>query len=404
MTGTAEAARDGGDGGGAASSGGLGAAASGRTPPTAAEVLNPASVAGTRVLILYTGGTMGMQKQPNGSLGPVPGALAERLRHLDELQAVDAEVPQCWLEEFSPLLDSADICPTDWSGLAEKIERNYYEYDGFVIVHGTDTMAYTASALSFMLENLGKPVVLTGAQLPIFEPISDARRNLVGAILMAGCTDRLHEVVIYFDDQLLRGNRSIKIDATAMGAFASPNFPQLATLGVRLTVRSDLLRPPPRGRFRIHRNLQPRILVVRLVPGFDDVVFEHCGSLKGLVLLLYGCGNAPARRKVFLEQIKRLVDSGVIVVACSQCPWGAVSLGSYAVGKELQDRGVVSAGDMTTEATCTKLAYLLARDLTAEQVKAGMALDLRGEITVTDSATDTLQRGSSRVKELRSLL
>eukprot|EP00927_Polykrikos_kofoidii_P005822 TRINITY_DN12317_c0_g1_i5.p1 TRINITY_DN12317_c0_g1~~TRINITY_DN12317_c0_g1_i5.p1 ORF type:complete len:399 (+),score=53.36 TRINITY_DN12317_c0_g1_i5:147-1343(+) len=370
----------------------------------APEVLNPFAVARSRVLLIHTGGTIGMVKLPNGSLGTRPGALSQRLRHLDELQADDTEFPQCWLEEMDPLIDSADICPEDWIKFAECIDRHYFEYDGFVIIHGTDTMAYTASALSFMLENLAKPVVLTGSQLPIFEPTSDARRNLVSSIMLAGSAARLDEVVIFFDDKVLRGNRSMKVDATGLSAFTSPNFPPLATLGVTVKFRADLFQPPPRGRFHAHKAFDSEILVIRLVPGFSDGIFDHLGSVKGLVLLLYGCGNAPARRDAFLKKIEDTTKAGVVVVAVSQCLRGTVRLGAYAVGKELEDRGVVSAGDMTTEAACAKLAYLFSKGLSPKRIRLLMSKNLRGEMSEDDATSNNSTDTASRWSTVRSLL
>lgn len=370
------------------------------------DCLNPQLVADRRVLIVHTGGTIGMQKAEDGSLKTVSGALKAQLQQLDELKS-STSMPLCFLCETDPLIDSADMCPSDWSFLAKLVEQYYFAFDGFVIIHGTDTMAYTASALSFMLQNLGKPIILTGAQVPIFQPYSDARRNLVGAIVFAGFTDCLNEVCIFFNDQLLRGNRACKSDATSLHAFESPNFPPLAYIGSQVELQRHLLLAPPRGRFQVHLSLQSKILVVHLVPGFDDTIFEVLATstpktLSGLVLMLYGCGNAPARKVGMVKNIRKMVDSDVVVVVCSQCAKGTVALGNYSVGKVLEEVGVVGAGDMTTEAVCAKMAYLLARNMSVEQVRQSMKFNLRGEVTqVIPSA---LEQFESRISGLYSSL
>ncbi|CAJ1327216.1 unnamed protein product, partial [Effrenium voratum] len=195
----------------------------------------------------YTGGTIGMTKDASGALKPMAGALKRRLKLVEELD--QESFPQCYLDEFDPLLDSADMCPDDWNLIATCIKRHYYDFDGFVVLHGTDTMAYTASALSFMLEQLDKPVVLTGAQLPIEEPLSDARTNLLRSVIFAGRAD-LTEVCIFFGSKLFRGNRCKKMDANSLSAFDSPNFPELAVVGTEVRIHSRLLCNPPKGRFR----------------------------------------------------------------------------------------------------------------------------------------------------------
>lgn len=345
------------------------------------ELLNAGGMDLRQVLIIYTGGTIGMQDTGGGSLGPVPGALVERLRELNEL--AQQRMPRCFLVEFDPIVDSADMRPTDWNAIATVIESFYYEYDGFVVLHGTDTMAYTASALSFMLEELAKPVVLTGSQLPFFEPLSDARQNFLGATTFAGLAD-ISEVCVYFSGQLLRGNRAYKGNAVSLQAFISPNYPCLAELGTEIRLYRRRIREPPRGRFRLHLIKVIEILVVWVIPGFSDdflSALARSGTVKGLVLMLYGCGNAPAHKESFLKHLRDLIGSGVVVAACSQCLKGTVSLQKYAVAKALDECGVVSAGDMTTEAAVTKLAYILSKGVSPEQARKAMSEDLRGEIT-----------------------
>ena len=356
------------------------------------HLLNAAGSPRRKVLILYTGGTIGMMKGPDGSLRPEPGELQRRLTKIEELNQ-DC-FPQCYMEEFDPILDSADMCPLDWCTIARCIERHYYDFDGFVVLHGTDTMAYTASALSFMLENLDKPVIMTGSQLPIEEPLTDARSNLLRAVIFAGRTD-LTEVCIFFNSKLFRGNRCKKMDASSLTAFDSPNFPELATVGTEVKIHSRLLCNPPKGRFRVHLINVTEIVVIYVVPGFADSIFDsvaNSGRVKGVVLLLYGCGNAPARKSSFLEACGKLVQAGIIVVACSQCARGTVEIDKYAVGRAFADKGVIAGNDMTAEATVTKLAYLLSQGLSAVECRKAMSENLRGEMF---SPANTLDVSSS---------
>lgn len=271
---------------------------------------------------------------------------------------------------------------SDWIKICHLIEKNYYDYDGFVILHGTDTMAYTASALSFMLENLGKPVILTGSQIPFAELINDARRNLLTAIIFAGKVD-LPEVCVFFNNNLLRGCRSRKVDSWSLDAFESPNCPPLATLGMEININYDLVLNQPKGRFRVHETINKNIAVLHLVPGFSDETFTNllAEPLEGLILQSYGSGNAPAKKSRFLEAITLAVKRGVIVIVTSQCLRGSVNLKQYATGKSLLDAGAISGYDMTVETAATKLGWLLGLGIPKEQVKSLMEIDLRGELT-----------------------
>jgi L-asparaginase len=340
-----------------------------------------------RVLVLCTGGTLTMAPDPSrgGSLAPVQGALTEYLLSMQELQ--DPNMPEVVAHEYTPLLDSSDLGPSDWALLATDIRTNYYHFDGFVVLMGTDTMAYTATALSFMLENLGKPVVFTGSQIPFSEPYNDARRNLIMALIFA-CRDTLNEVSIFFHDRLLRACRSTKVNTTKLLAFDSPNQEPLAKIGINIDENEHLFRPHPRGALRTHSRMDTRLLTLRLVPGFDDAMMKHiiqaatATNLKGLVLQLYGAGNIPSIKDDFVQVLADAKDAGVLVVASTQCFTGAVMMGHYATGRALMDAGVVSANDMTLEAISCKLAYLFGRgDLTFEEIGSLLDVSLRGEVT-----------------------
>ena len=341
-----------------------------------------------RVLVLCTGGTLTMSADPTrgNSLAPVQGALTEYLAQMSELTD-DPEMPEIIAHEYKPLIDSSDMGPGDWAMLARDIHTNYYHFDGFVILMGTDTMAYAASALAFMLQNLGKPVIFTGSQIPLREPYNDARKNLIMATIFAS-SDTVSEVCIFFHDRLVRGCRATKVNTSKLKAFDSPNLPSLAEIGINIEENEHLFRPPPRGSFKINTAMDTRMITLRLVPGFDDASIKAMVDaarqthLKGLILQLYGTGNLPSLKDSFVQCLKDATDSGIVVVATTQCQTGSVILGHYATGQKLIGAGVVSASDMTIEATTTKLAYLLGRqDLSIDEVRDLMTVDLRGELT-----------------------
>ncbi|CAM9908269.1 unnamed protein product, partial [Ectocarpus fasciculatus] len=314
------------------------------------------------VLVINTGGTLGMRKEDkSGGLAPVPGYFTSQMLTMEELVSAD-DMPFFDIVEYAdPLLDSSCFQPSDWARIAIDIGRAYHCYDGFVVCMGTDTMAYAASALSFMLENLGKTVVFTGSQIPLAEVYNDARRNVIVAMMIAG-SQKIPEVCLFFSNKLLRANRAVKVDSLALTAYDSPNFPHLGDLGVTMRYRRDVALPPPRGPFRVHTNMDSRVVVIKLIPGFDDdallALVEHCAALRAVVLELYGTGNSPSRREHFVQFIKMAKAKGILVVAVTQCLRGGVSLGTYAVGVALEANGVISGGDMTTEAVVTKLGYL----------------------------------------------
>lgn len=331
------------------------------------------------VCILATGGTIGMQKTAQG-YAPARGFLAEAMANIPELNNDD--MPHYVIHEYEQPIDSANVSLRDWQKIAAFIEKNYAAHDGFLILHGTDTMAYTASALSFMLENLAKPVILTGAQLPLFETRSDARENLINALLMANDA-RIQEVCVYFNNKLFRGNRCKKVNALDFAAFASPNFPVLGKVGTDVKIRHELLRAANDAKLQVHQLEDVEISSVRIFPGFSAKTLQHIlqAPLQALVIETYGVGTAP-ENKHFLAAIKQATDRGVIVVNCSQCAHAKVQMQSYAAGVALQNAGVISGMDMTVEATLAKLFYLFSqKNLSREQIKQLICSDLRGELS-----------------------
>jgi L-asparaginase/Glu-tRNA(Gln) amidotransferase subunit D len=249
--------------------------------------IKPRESAARSVLIINTGGTIGMRASARGSLEPCPGYLSERLRAMSEFQR--AEMPATDLLELLPLLDSSDMGPDDWDRIARVIDGAYWRYDGFVVVMGTDTMSYAASALSFMLEALGKPVIVTGSMLPLSDLFNDAHRNLIVSVVLAGMLE-VPEVCVFMDARLLRGNRTVKTSCEGLDAFESPNIPPLATLETGVRLRASAVLPPPKGRFRVHLRLEKNVAVWRMVPGFSDEYIEnsikHCTQLRAIVLEL----------------------------------------------------------------------------------------------------------------------
>eukprot|EP00292_Cryptomonas_paramecium_P034468 CAMPEP_0113673840 /NCGR_PEP_ID=MMETSP0038_2-20120614/7074_1 /TAXON_ID=2898 /ORGANISM="Cryptomonas paramecium" /LENGTH=386 /DNA_ID=CAMNT_0000590329 /DNA_START=185 /DNA_END=1342 /DNA_ORIENTATION=- /assembly_acc=CAM_ASM_000170 len=359
---------------------------------------------------------MGMQPDSTGRLSPVPGYLSEQIHVMVALHPADnlpevyevAPVQQLdtvlhksrashfWpliseshtnqVKEYPKLLDSSDMGPPEWSIIAQDIFDNYNRFDGFVVIMGTDTMAYCASAVSFMLENLGKPVIFTGSQVPIHRASSDARRNLLSSLRVAASL-RVPEVCIFFEQVLLRANRSRKCDAGSFRAFDSPNFPALATLGLELRPRPDLFlrAPPPGRRLAVQGGMGARMVVVKMAPCFDvgallrlaTAGYETC---RAVVLELYGTGNAPSADPRFHQALRAARSHGMVVVVTSQCARGSAVPGTYAVSQELERAGVIHALDMTTEATCAKLAYLFSKGVAEDQLARLMQTSLRGEV------------------------
>lgn len=334
-----------------------------------------------RVLIIYTGGTFGMTHDKDGVLIPFDFSLI--LEHLPTLKTLALELT---VVSFENPIDSSNIDPEHWRLLASIIHEQYDRHDGFVVLHGTDTMAYTASALSFMLGNLAKPVVFTGAQLPITEARSDARENLITALDIASARREGHalvpEVCIYFDDELLRGNRSRKTESMQFDAFDSGNYPPLAKAGVTIDYNYSAIRTRPSGKLELRDRMETNISILKLFPGIHEATVEaivNTRGLKGLVLESYGSGNAPTSEPL-MRLLKKAVDSGIVVLNISQCLGGMVIQGRYETSRDLAAMGVVGGADMTTEAAVTKLMLLLGNYGT-EEVKQLLPKALAGELT-----------------------
>ena len=333
-----------------------------------------------RVLIIYTGGTIGMVESEHG-YAPKKGYLRKVLNNFSEL--FSEGMPQCELIEFDSLCDSSNISIADWCRMARCVEENYARFDGFVILHGTDTMAYTASALSFMLENLAKPVVLTGAQIPIGKARSDARDNLIGAVTIAG-EGRAPEVCIYFGGLLLRGNRATKVSADEMQAFSSPNFPQLASADIDIRYIDRLIRKNAGGKLNVVEFSDDLpIAVLKIFPGIQFKMFENImtENLKALVLEAFGVGNIPQYDMELIPLIRKAAANGTIIIVCTQCLRGRVQLGAYETSSALKNAGALCGYDMTVEAAVTKLRYLFAKGYGPEEIKRLMEENIRGELS-----------------------
>lgn len=332
-----------------------------------------------RVCMIYTGGTIGMVPSEQGYV-PNSDRFLEMLNGIQDLHHPD--MADWDLVEFDPLLDSSDITVKEWNKMGRAIAERYDDYDGFVILHGTDTMAYSASALSFMLENLGKPVIFTGAQIPLCELRSDGRDNIVNSLAIAA-SGRVHEVCLYFDGKLLRGNRSTKKSSDQFQAFESPNAPVLAEVGISIRYNEAELRPAGVGILRLQEFQEIPIGVLKMFPGIQLELFESIMTekLKGIVLETFGAGNIPSYNHALLPMIEKAYRSGTILTICTQCMQGTVSLGAYATSKALQEIGAVSGRDMTTEAAVAKLYYLFSCGCKKEQIKDLMPRNLRGELT-----------------------
>lgn len=337
----------------------------------------------TSVLLIYTGGTIGMKEDPS-SHTLKPFDFAHLFSEVPELSKFDVRIDHY---TFDPLIDSSDVEPSLWQALAGLIRERYDDYDGFVILHGTDTMAYSASALSFMMDGLGKPVIFTGSQLPIGIPRTDGKENLISSVEIAAAKDSdgrpmVPEVCIFFNSRLLRGNRSVKVNATLFDAFDSPNFPPLATAGIDIKYNPGI-HFTSQPTLSIHTELDTRVSILKVHPGITRHVAEHmlCDPLiRAVILETYGSGNSISK-PWFVDIVRRACLSGKIVFNVTQCLCGEVNMDLYATGRALKDAGVISGRDITTEAALSKLFVLMARYDDNEAVKSLLGQNLKGEIS-----------------------
>tara|TARA_B100001094_G_scaffold333164_1_gene409168 strand:+ start:69 stop:1202 length:1134 start_codon:yes stop_codon:yes gene_type:complete len=331
------------------------------------------------IYIIYTGGTIGMKKTPQG-YEPESGFLGAFIQNLPEFFHED--MPHFTLFEHNPLIDSSNMSPYQWHDIAYIIQNNYKKYDGFVVLHGTDTMAYTASALSFMLENLSKPVIVTGSQIPLSQLRSDGQQNLLNSLYVAAHYP-IHEVCLFFNNKLFRGNRTTKVCADSFNAFSSPNYPALLESGIQIKVHTGIVSAPLQKKLKVQPIQTQSISMLNLYPGIQPELLEHVLNqpIQALILLTFGAGNAPQDPQM-LEQFKKATDRGMIIVNLSQCMQGSVNMNSYATGQTLQKAGMISGFDMTKEAALTKLHYLLSKELSHKEVRRMFCLPMKGEMTL----------------------
>lgn len=341
------------------------------------------------VLLIYTGGTIGMIENPE------TGALEnfnfdQLMKHVPELKKFNCRISSY---HFEPPIDSSDMEPRYWARLVQIINYNYDNFDGFVILHGTDTMAYTASALSFMLENLSKPVILTGSQLPIGTLRTDGKENLITAIEIAAAkspdgTAIVPEVCIFFENHLMRGNRTTKINAENFNAFRSFNYPPLARVGIHIKYSPNLIRQADlRLPLKPHYLFDTNVVILTLFPGIQEGIIAsllHVPGLKAVVLKTFGSGNAP-RKPWFIRQLKEATDRGIIIINITQCQSGTVEMERYETGIQLLQAGVISGYDSTPECAVTKLMFLLGHGLSNQEIREKMNSCMIGEITQTRS-------------------
>ncbi|HLN52780.1 MAG TPA: asparaginase [Lentimicrobium sp.] len=337
------------------------------------------------ILVIYTGGTIGMIKDPHtGALTPFD--FHTLYKHIPILENISCQIESY---SFDPLIDSSNMKPAFWIKLAEVIEENYHKFDGFVVLHGTDTMAYSASVLSFMLENLNKPVVFTGSQLPMGVIRTDGRDNFINAIEIAVAKNEvglpmIPEVCICFENNIMRGNRTSKFNAENFNAFLSGNYPLLAKVGVHIKYFEQNVMKPGSGKLQLHKKLDQDVAILKLFPGITENVVKSIlaiSGLKGVILETYGAGNAPTDQW-FIDELESAINSGISVFNVTQCKGGSVEMGKYETSIHLESIGVIGGYDITTESAIAKMMYLLGKGYSGPELRKFLQTPLAGELTV----------------------
>lgn len=348
----------------------------------------PSGAPRKKILIIYTGGTIGMIENPD-TRALEPFNFEHLVENVPKLKLLDIDIESC---EFANPIDSSSMKPEHWRDIAKVVEHNYDAFDGFVVLHGTDTMAYTASALSFMMQNLDKPVIITGSQLPIGDVRTDGEENLITALQVASACDAagrqyVREVAILFEDFLWRGNRATKHSSDNFNAFSSNNFPALASIGLGIHYNKDILwSGQPKGDFKVCYDFDTNVIYLDLFPGIQENLVRHilnAPGIKGVVMKTFGAGNGPDD-PWFINALQEASSRGIVIVNISQCGNGSVMPQRYSAGLAISKAGVLSGNDLTAEAAITKLMHLFGRGLDSEQVKAQMAVSLVGEMTVAE--------------------